>query len=119
MLQFISYNLCSCIHCFLHRKEIALSVAYLCSMSMTTNKTLGTPYWEWLLVVPLLHELQSPDGKQVDQMFIDPEKPDWGTHGLNREKLYDFRSYVQFKKYATVCFITDTKHYQKSLHVNL
>ena len=67
-------------------------------MSMTTNKTLGTPYWEWLRVVPLLHQLQSSDEAQVDQMYIDPVKPDWGMNGLNRDRLWEFRNFVQFKK---------------------
>jgi len=86
----------------LHRKETALSIAHLCSMSMVTNKTLGTPFWEWLLVAPLFHQLLSraPDEVQIDHMYIDPEKPDWGMNGLNRDRLYDFRSFVQFKKYV-------------------
>ena len=68
-------------------------------MSMTANKALGgTPYWEWLLAVPLLHQLQSPIGKTVDNTYIDPEKPDWGWNGLNRTNLKEFRLYVQSKR---------------------
>jgi len=67
-------------------------------MSMTTNKTLGTPYKEWLLAVPLLHQLQSTDEAQTDYMYIDPERPDWGMNGLNRDRLWEFRSFVQFRK---------------------
>ena len=64
---------------------------------MTTNRTLGTPCWEWLLAVPLLHQLQYPAGIQV--VCIDPEKPDWGISGLDREKLWMFRDHVQNKQY--------------------
>jgi len=66
---------------------------------MTANRELGgTPYWEWLLAVPLLHQLQSPAGTQVDHMYFDPEKPDWGWHGLNRSNLREFRLHIQSKK---------------------
>ena len=82
-----------------HRGEVARSIAHLCSMSMTTNKSLGgTPYWEWLLAIPLLHQLQAPDGTQVDDLYIDTDKPDWGWNGLDRTNLREFRNYVQSKK---------------------
>ncbi|XP_065899490.1 E3 ubiquitin-protein ligase rnf213-alpha-like isoform X3 [Dysidea avara] len=78
------------------RDDVARSIAHLCSVSMATNKALGTPLWEWLLAVPLFHQLQFPEG--VDHMYIDPEKPDWGMNGLDRDRVWGFRSIVQFQK---------------------
>ena len=69
-------------------------------MSMEFIKKGGEPYWEWLYAVPLLHQLQLQDGVTHDYMTVDPSKPNWGTQGLDRNKLKEFSENVQNKRYT-------------------
>jgi len=67
---------------------------------MVTNKGLGSPYSEWLSTIPLLHKLQLQNKEACGD--IDPENPDWGMNGLNREALRDFKQHVKIKKYDCI-----------------
>ena len=71
---------------------------------METTKKNGEPYYEWLYAVPLLHQLQLQDGVTHDYMSVDPSKPNWGTHGLDKSKLKQFSEHMQSKKYVLLCF---------------
>ena len=62
----------------------------------------GEPYWEWLHAVPLLHQLQLPDGLKIDGMSIDPSRPNWGTKEMDKEKLKEFSQRIQSKRYGWV-----------------
>ena len=76
---------------------MASSIAHICSISMEFIKEDGEPYWEWLYTVPLLHQLQLQDKETHDCMHFDPN---WGTQGLNMNKLKKFSQRIQSKKYA-------------------
>ena len=79
---------------------MASSIAHICSVSMEFPGKGGEPYWEWLYAVPLLHRLQLQDGETHDYNSVVPTKPNWGTVGLDRERLHEFSEQVQAKKYV-------------------
>jgi len=82
----------------LYRTKVAASIAYICSTSMEFTKKGGEPYWEWLYAIPLLHQLKSKDEVTHDHMSFDPSKPNWGTQGLSKRSLAEFRQRVQDRK---------------------
>ena len=82
---------------------MAPSIAQICSLSMEFTRKGGEPFWEWLYVVPLLHQLQLQDGVTHDYMTVDPSEPNWGTEGLDRSKLKEFSERIQNKKYVWMC----------------
>ena len=79
---------------------MADSIASICSVSMECSREGGEPYWEWLYVVPLFHQLQLQDGVTHDYMSVDPFDVNWGTQGLNVTKLKEFRKRIHNKKYV-------------------
>ena len=60
----------------------------------------GEPYWEWLYAVPLLHQLQLQVGIKIDDMTVDPSRPNWGTKEMDKKKLKEFSERIQNKKYG-------------------
>ena len=78
---------------------MARSIAHICSVSMEFTRKGGEPYWEWLYAVPLLHQLQLDDRVVHDYMSVDPSKPNWGTEGLDMNKLIEFKERVQKQRY--------------------
>lgn len=69
---------------------------------MEFTKKNGEPYYEWLYAVPLFHQLQLQDGVAHDYMSVDPSKPNWGTQGLERNKLKEFSERIQSKRYLFI-----------------
>ena len=60
----------------------------------------GEPYWEWLYAIPLLHRLQLQDGVKIDDMSIDPSRPNWGTNQMDKRNLKEFSERIQSKRYG-------------------
>ena len=60
----------------------------------------GEPYWEWLYAVPLLHQLQLQVGIKIDDMTVDPSRPNWGAKEMDKKKLKEFSERIQNKKYG-------------------
>ena len=81
------------------RAEVANGIAYVCSLLIAHNKANGIRQWHWLYAVPLLHQLQSHDGVTQDYTLTDLDSIDWGINGLDKDRLQEFKCFVQKKRY--------------------
>ena len=84
---------------FNFRLEAINGIEHIFKLSMITDEKLGSPYWEWLALVPLYHQLQSQTGGICVSQDTDPQNPNWFTIGIDEKKLKEFRNYAQSKRY--------------------
>ncbi|XP_065899482.1 E3 ubiquitin-protein ligase rnf213-alpha-like isoform X2 [Dysidea avara] len=80
------------------RLEAINGIEHIFKLSMITDEKLGSPYWEWLALVPLYHQLQSQTGGICVSQDTDPQNPNWFTIGIDEKKLKEFRNYAQSKR---------------------
>ena len=88
----------------LFRAKVASGITYVCSLSIAHNKANGICQWHWLYAAPLLHQLQSQDGVTQDCVSTDLDNIDWGISGLDKDKLQDFKCFVQDKRYSYLLY---------------
>ena len=82
------------------RAEVASGITYVCSLLIAHNRANGIRQWHWLYAVPLLHQLQPHDEVTQDYTSNEPDNVDWGINGLDKDRLQEFKCFVQNKRYV-------------------